>query len=83
MEARGIGRKSHHEEDHVLAAHTSKRKGRKGNFKRNRDRNSDSALESKRRKDFSRVQRFRCDKFGHFARECPSRPNNKLQQQML
>lgn len=74
LEVRGFGRKSHHEEDYVLTAHTSKRRGRKGNFKRNRDRNFDSAPESKKRKDLSRVQCFRCDKFGHFARECPSGP---------
>lgn len=77
MEARGFGCKSHHEEDHVLVAHTSKRKGRKGNFKRNRDKNFDSAPKSKKRKDLSSVQCFRCDKFGHFARECPSRPKHQ------
>ncbi|XP_059078157.1 uncharacterized protein LOC131876712 [Cryptomeria japonica] len=61
LEARGFGCKTHHEEDYVFVAHTSKRKGRKRNFKRNKDRNSDLVPKSKKKKELSRVQCFRCD----------------------
>lgn len=76
LAARGNGRSSHNEDNHVLAAQTSRRKGRegrKGNFKRNRDRKLDSAHESKK-KDLSHIQCFRCDKYGHYARDCVTRP---------
>lgn len=69
LEARGNGRKSHHEEDYVLATQTSKRKGRKGNFKRNRGRNSVSAPQPKKKDDLSRIQCFKCNKYGHFAKD--------------
>lgn len=56
LEARGIGHKNHDEDDQVLAAHTCKGKGKKENFKRFRDKGSDSALALKKKKmDLSKV----------------------------
>ena len=43
---------------------------------KSRDRNSDSVPEPKK-KDLSRIQCFRCDKYGHFARDCLSRPKHQ------
>ena len=40
---------------HGLVTQTSKRRGRKGNFKRNRDRNSDSTPEQQMKKGLSRI----------------------------
>lgn len=63
QEARGYGCKSHYEDDHVLAAHASKGKGKKGHFKRFKDKNDESAPVAKKKlKDLSRIQCFRCDK---------------------
>ena len=47
----------------------------KENFKRFRDKSFDSApIFKKKKRDISWIQNFRCDKFGHFPRDCNMRP---------
>jgi hypothetical protein len=62
------------EENHALALHTKKG----GRFKRNfrqtfKDEKSSSNLGYNQRRDVSKIQCFRCDKYGHYARNCPTR----------
>lgn len=71
LATRGDGRNSHNEESQVLVAHAIRergkgRKGKRGTFKRNRDRKADSVPELKK-KDLSHIQCYRCDKYGHYA----------------
>ena len=78
MAARGIGQSSTNEEVHVLSTQSLKKEGKGGKkeyFERNRDKGSDDAPAFKKKWDLSRVQCFRCDKFGHYAKDCPTRPN--------
>ena len=67
------------EENQALASHASKGKGRgKGRFE-NQDRKggSSSPPGKNKRKDLSKIQCFKCDKFGHCASRCPLRQGNK------
>lgn len=77
LTARGIIKISHGKESHILATQSVKKKGgnwKKRKFKRHRDQRSKSTPDSKKKKkDLSQIQCFRCDKFGHFARDCLSR----------
>jgi hypothetical protein len=57
---------SHHDESHVLASHA--RKG-KGSERFQRKRKPHHAHEHKE-KEMSKVQCYRCDKYGHYARDC-------------
>jgi len=77
LAARGVI-KNTHEDNHVLAAQSFKKKGgywKKNNFKRNRDQRSNPPHDSKKKKkDLSHIKCFRCDKFGHYARDYLSQP---------
>lgn len=80
LTARGIVKSSQNEDTHVLATQSTKKRKywKKGNFKRNRYFKSDFAPDSrKRKKDLSCIECFRCDKFGHFAKDCLTRPNHQ------
>ena len=60
--------------EQALASHTQK--GKK--FERRNTRRFPSSTPEQRArkgKDVSKVQCFRCDKFGHYARDCPERKN--------
>lgn len=74
LAARDNGKSSTNEEIHVLAAQSSKKKGF---FKRNRDKRSDGAPGSKKKKDLSHLECFKCDKFGHYAKDCPTKPKQQ------
>ena len=69
-EARGCSRKSHNVEDQVFTSHTSRKRGRKKYFKRFEDKYPSSSSNFKRKKDFSKIKCFRCEKLGHFAKHC-------------
>jgi hypothetical protein len=61
-------------DNHALALHTKKG----GRFKRKfrqtlRDEKSPSASGHNQRRDVSEIQCFKCDKYGHYARNCPTR----------
>jgi hypothetical protein len=69
---------SPHDDNHALALHTKKG----GRFKRNfrqtfKDEKTSSASGYDQRKDMSKIQCFRCDKYGHFARNCPTRKKGR------
>lgn len=56
----------------VLNTHAHK-KGKKNNFRRKKGKDK-NRKQSFKRKDRSKVQCFRCDKFGHLAMICPDKP---------
>jgi hypothetical protein len=65
-------------ENHALALHTKKG----GRFKRNsrqtfKDEKSSSNPGQNKRRDVSEIQCFRCDKYGHYARNCPTRKKGR------
>lgn len=56
----------------------SKKKGgnwNKGNFKRHRSKSTPNSR--KKKKGLSQIQCFKCKKFGHYARDCLSRPKQQ------
>jgi hypothetical protein len=66
------------DDNHALALHTKKG----GRFKRNfrqtfRDEKSPSTSGHNQRRDVSKIQCFRCDKYGHYARNCPTRKKGR------
>ena len=75
--ARGV-QDSHHDDNQALASH-AKRGGRNRiSFnKAFKDKKTSSASGYDHRKDKSKIQCFRCDKYGHFARNCPTRKRGR------
>jgi hypothetical protein len=68
---------SHHDESHALASHARKGKGRgRGSDKPFKGGKSRPTPEHKK-KDLSKIQCFKCEKFGHYARHCPLWKNRK------
>jgi hypothetical protein len=66
------------EENHVLALHTKKGEKFKRNFRQTfRDENSSSNPSYNQRRDVSEIHCFRCDKYGHYARNCPTRKKGR------
>jgi hypothetical protein len=66
------------EENHALALHTKIG----GKFKRNfrqtfKDEKYSSNPSYNQRRDVSEIQCFRCDKYGHYARNCPTRKKGR------
>lgn len=70
---------THPKENQALASHARKGKGRdKGRFeKRDKRGGSSSPPRKNKRKHFSKIQCFKCDKFGHCASRCPLRLGKK------
>jgi hypothetical protein len=65
-------------DNHALSLQTMKG----GRFKRNfrqtfTDEKTPSALGHNQRRDVSKIQCFRCDKYGHYARNCPTRKKGR------
>jgi hypothetical protein len=65
---------SPHDENHALALHTKKGGINKRNFRKTFKDEKNSGYQ---RKDMSKVQCFRCDKYGHIARNCPTRKRER------
>jgi hypothetical protein len=61
---------SPHDDNHALSLHTKKGGRNKGNFWKTFKDEKNSGYQ---RKYMSKVQCFRCDKYGHIARNCPTR----------
>lgn len=70
---RGIGLNISNEEIQVLNSNSHK-KGKKGNFKWKKGKDSHEKCSFKRKRDMSKVQCFRCDRYGHLAMKCLDRP---------
>jgi hypothetical protein len=65
------------EENHALALHTRKGGKFKRNFRKTFKEENSSSNPGYQRRDVSKVQCFRCDKYGHIARNCPTRKKGK------
>jgi hypothetical protein len=65
---------SHHDDNQALASLTKRgRRNRRSFNKAFKDKKTLAALSHEQRKDISRIQCFRCDKYGHIARNCPTK----------
>jgi hypothetical protein len=65
------------EENHALALHTRKGGKFKRNFRQTFKEEKSSSNPGYQRRDVSKVQCFRYDKYGHIARNCPTRKKGK------
>jgi hypothetical protein len=65
------------EENHVLALHTKKGGKFKRNFRQTFKGEKSSSNLGYQRRDVSEIQCFRCDNYGHYARNCPSRKKRR------
>jgi hypothetical protein len=65
------------EENHALALHTRKGGKFKRNFRKTFKEEKSSSNPGYQRRDVLKVQCFRCDKYGHIARNCPTRKKGK------
>ena len=66
------------EENHTLALHTKKGGRFKSNFRQTfRDEKSSLTSCHNQRRDVLEIQCFRCDKYGHYARNCPTRKKGR------
>jgi hypothetical protein len=75
--ARGV-QESPHDDNHVLAFHTKKgRRNRRSFNKAFKDKKTSSDSGREHRKDNSKIQYFGCDKYGHIARNCPTRKKGR------
>jgi hypothetical protein len=76
--ARGV-QDSPHDDNHALAFHTKKGKriNRRSFSKAFKDKKTSSASGHEHRKDKLKIQCFRCDKYGHIARNCPTRKKGR------
>jgi hypothetical protein len=75
--ARGV-QESPHDDNHALSFHTKKGRGNRRSFgKAFKDNKTLSASGHEHMKDNSKIQCFRCDKYGHIARNCPTRKKGR------
>jgi hypothetical protein len=75
--ARGV-QDSPHDDNHALAFHTKKGRINRRSFnKAFKDKKTSSTSGHEHRKDKSKIQCFRCDKYGHIARDCPTRKKGR------
>jgi hypothetical protein len=69
---------SHHDDNHALAFHTKKgRRNRRSFSNAFKDKKTSSTSGHEHRKDNSKIQCFRCDKYGHIARNCPTKKKGR------
>jgi hypothetical protein len=65
---------SHHDDNQALSSHAKKGRRKRRSFsKAFNDKKTSAAPGHEQRKDISRIQCFRCDKYGHIAQNCPNR----------
>jgi hypothetical protein len=75
--ARGV-QDSHHDDNQSLASHAKRRRRNRRSFSQAfKDKKNSTVLGHEHRKDISRIQCFRCDKYGHIARDCPTRKKGR------
>jgi hypothetical protein len=69
---------SHHDENQSLSSH-AKKGGikRRGFNKAFNDKKTSAAPGHEQRKYISKIKCFRCDKYGHIARNCPTRKKGR------
>lgn len=79
LPARGKLHGSQHEEIQALAAHArrGKGKGRKNQGRKDKGESLDPFPEHKKKKDLSHIKCFKCQKHGHYARQCPEPKKRK------
>ena len=71
------GSSSHHRDDEENVALAAKRKKKKKKFKKG---SKDGAKQHDgEKKDMGKVKCFACQKFGHYAGQCPNKKKNKQQ----
>jgi hypothetical protein len=69
---------SHHDEKQALASHAKRgRRNRKSFNKAFKDKKNSTGPSHEQRKDISRIQCLRRDKYGHIARNCPTRKKGR------
>jgi hypothetical protein len=69
---------SHHDDNQALDSHTKRgRRNRRSFNKAFKDKKTSVAPGHEHRKDISRIQCFRCDKYGHIVINCPTRKKGR------
>jgi hypothetical protein len=69
---------SAHDDNHALSFHTKKGGRNRRSFSKSFKYEKTSSTSSyDHRKDKSKIQCFRCDKYGHFARNCPTKKRRR------
>jgi hypothetical protein len=77
LRLRNRGVEDSSEENHALALHTKKGGRFKRNFRQTFKGEKPSSNPGYQRRDASEIQCFRCDKYGHIARNCPTRKKGR------
>jgi hypothetical protein len=77
LRLRNRGVEDSSEENHALALHTKKGGKFKRNFRQTFKGEKSSSNPGYQRRDVSEIQCFRCDKYGHIARNCPTRKKGR------
>jgi hypothetical protein len=69
---------SPYDDNHALSLHTNKGGRNKRNFKQTfKDDKTSSSSGYDQRTYMSKIQCFRCDRYGHIARNCPTRKRGR------
>jgi hypothetical protein len=69
---------SPHDDNHALAFHAKKGGRNRRSFSQAfKDKKTSSTSGYDPRKDKSKIQCFRCDKYGHYGRNCPTRKRGR------
>jgi hypothetical protein len=77
LRLRNRGVEDSSEENHALALHTKKGGKFKRNFRQTFKGEKSSSNRGYQRRDASEIQCFRCDKYGHIARNCPTKKKGR------
>jgi hypothetical protein len=69
---------SHHDDNQALASHAKTNiRNRRSFSEAFKDKKTSAAPSHEQKKDISRIQCFRCDKYGNIARNCPTRKKGR------